>query len=504
MSASAEDDVAGHVFAERYRLDSVIGRGGMATVYLAYDESLGRQVAVKLFHHAFVEAGHQESELTVLAGLDHHGLVTMIDAGVGRDPAGRPRRFIVMPLVRGSNLQTRLFEAPISARHIAEIGYDLAEVLDYVHARNVIHRDIKPSNILLVDYGHGSPRARAKLTDFGIALSDDIERMTAEGVTTGTAAYLSPEQASGEPVTTASDVYSLGLVLLECFTLRREFPGSMVESAVARLSRDPRLPETLSPRWRELLAAMTSRNPDHRPQGRELVSVLKEIVIAESGRHKESDALFPSSDAPAVPRVDNDLDALDTLPTEALHRATAMAARMFEAPISIVSVVDHDRTWLTSHYGPDVARIAREVDLSRATQPHSEPIVIEDARADPRGAGSPLVEGPLALRFYVGVPLKRQDGEVIGTLSVLDFKPGKASEAEIENLNDLAAIIVTQLELRRETLRKVESSGSIPTPVSAPMDAAGATPAAPGPVPAVPSAPVAAPVGMPLGLSAGS
>ena len=165
----------------------------------------------------------------------------------------------------------------------------MAEVLEYIHGKRVIHRDIKPSNILLVDYGNGATRARAKLTDFGIALSDEVERMTAEGMTTGTAAYLSPEQASGAEVTTATDIYSLGLVLLECFTLRKEFPGAMVESAVARLSRDPRIPEELPSAGASLLRAMTSRDPAERPVGRELVSILKQVVIAESGRHKESE-----------------------------------------------------------------------------------------------------------------------------------------------------------------------------------------------------------------------
>ncbi|MFF1635241.1 protein kinase [Leifsonia sp. NPDC058248] len=466
MAFAVDDDVVSQVFAERYRLDSVVGRGGMATVYRAYDEALGRTVAVKLYHAGVGEAGHQEGELQVLASLDHHGLVAMIDAGVARDSNGRTRRFLVMPMVHGSNLQTRLFEAPISGRHIAEIGYDMAEVLEYVHARRVIHRDIKPSNILLVDYGNGSSRARAKLADFGIALFDDIERMTAEGQTTGTAAYLSPEQASGAPVTAATDVYSLGLVLLECFTLKKEFPGSMVESAVARLSRDPHIPGELPTRWRELLGAMTRRDPAARPEGRELVSALKQIVIAESGRHKEAETLFPAG-GPVTVEITAP-DALDTLPTEALHRATAMAARMLSAPISIVSVVDHDRTWFTSHYGAEVARIAREVDLSKATVPQEEPVIVEDARNDPRAKGSPLVEGPLAVRFYVGVPLKRQDGETIGTLSVLDFEPGTASASDIANLQDLAAIIVAQLELRREGMRKAgESSGSIPTPVPA-------------------------------------
>ncbi len=462
-----DDVMIGQVFADRYRLDSVVGRGGMATVYRAQDEVLGRQVAIKLFHAGAGDVGHQESEFVVLAGLDHHGLVTMIDAGVGRDPNGRPRRFIVMPLVIGTNLQTRLFESPISARHVAEIGYDMAEVLEYVHARRVIHRDIKPSNILLVDYGNRATRARARLADFGIALSDEVERMTAEGLTTGTAAYLSPEQAGGGDVTSATDIYSLGLVLLECLTLRKEFPGGMVESAVARLSRDPRIPDELPERWRNLLRAMTSRTPADRPQGRELVSILKQIVIAESGRHKDTETLFPGGRSGGE-AVEIETTALDTLPTESLNRATAMAARMFAAPISIVSVVDHDRTWFTSHYGAEVARIAREVDLSRATVPQAEPVIVEDARVDPRAQGSALVEGPLAIRFYAGVPLKRQDGQVIGTLSVLDFKPGTASQTDIDNLQDLAAIIVAQLELRREGLRWAsESSGNIPTPVSA-------------------------------------
>jgi GAF domain-containing protein len=462
MADPADDDFVSQLFAERYRLDAVVGQGGMASVYRAYDETLGRQVAIKLFHADLGDAVHQEGELAVLASLDHHGVVAMLDAGVASDNSGRTRRFIVMPMVNGSNLQTRLFEAPISARHIAEIGYDMAEVLEYVHARRVIHRDVKPSNILLVDYGHGSSRARAKLTDFGIALFDDIERITGEGQTTGTAAYLSPEQASGEEVTAATDVYSLGLVLLECLTLKREFPGSVVESAVARLSRDPHIPEGLPTRWRELLGAMTRRDPTARPQGRELVSALKQIVIAESGRHKDAETLFPVEGLVGVP------DALNTLPTEALNRATALAARIFSAPISIVSVVDHDRTWFTSHYGAEVALIARQVDLSRASVPEEEPVIVEDARSDPRAKGSPLVEGPLALRFYAGVPLKRRDGQAIGTLSVLDFKPGKASEADVANLEDLAAIIVAQLELRREGMRKAEeSSGGIPTPMPA-------------------------------------
>jgi len=459
MAIPAAGNMAGRLLGGRYRIESAIGFGGMATVYRAMDEALGRAVAVKLFDSSTLDPGRQESELAVLASLDHHGVVNLYDAGVDRDEHGRDKRFLIMALVTGQNLQERIQVSPIASRNIAEIGYDMAEALEYIHGRNVLHRDIKPSNILLVDYGNDAPRARAKLTDFGIALSDDIERMTAEGTTTGTAAYLSPEQVAGTPLTPASDVYSLGLVLLQSFTRAIEFPGSMVESAMARLSRDPVIPVFLPDHWRDLLAAMTARDPGDRPVGHELVSLLQQTVIADSARHKdaESDTFYPSDPHPSMGRS----AILDTIPDEALHRVTAMAARLFSAPISIVSVVDHDRTWFRSHYGPDVDQIARDVDLSTATLPNAEPVIIEDGQTDPRSQDSHLVTGPLGLRFYVGVPLKRTDGQTIGTLSVLDFTPRSASAAEVANLQDLAALVVAQLETRHEGLRTVEMASPL-------------------------------------------
>jgi serine/threonine protein kinase len=446
-------DATDRVLGSRYWLESVIGRGGMATVYLARDQILGRPVAIKHFlRSSDLDTGRQESELAVLASLNHHGLVNLLDAGVDVTDDGARHRYIVMELVRGTDLQSRLAAGPIAARHIAEIGFDMAEALEYVHGNGVVHRDMKPSNILLVDYGNGAPRARAKLSDFGIALSEDTERLTREGATTGTAAYLSPEQASGATVGSATDVYSLGLVLLECFTRRVEYPGSIVESAVARVTRDPVIPTDLPENWRSVLTAMTARKPNARPTPRELVGLMRQLVIAESSRHKDIDAAL----LPATELTESEaLRAayMDTLPDMALDRVTALAARLFAAPIAIVSVIDNDRVWLKSHFGAEVDQILRDVDLSAPGTPIQQTLVIEDTLQHETARNSQLVKGDVGLRFFIGTPLRREGVEVIGTLSVADTKPHSVTEVEIANLEDLAALVMAQLDLRRENRR---------------------------------------------------
>ncbi|MFM2475421.1 serine/threonine-protein kinase, partial [Burkholderia cenocepacia] len=138
----------------------------------------------------------------------------------------------------------------------------------------IVHRDVKPSNILLSPSPVPTREFDARLTDFGIATMEGGARLTATGTVLGTAAYLSPEQALGDRVTPAADVYSLGLVLLEMITGTREFPGPALEALSARVLRDPVVPAEVHPRWAALLTAMSAREPRDRPTTEQVVHEL--------------------------------------------------------------------------------------------------------------------------------------------------------------------------------------------------------------------------------------
>jgi serine/threonine protein kinase len=262
--------------AGRYRLQELIGRGGSAAVYKAVDEVLGRFVAVKVFRPDVSDEGElrrQQAEVQLLSTFNHPGLVTVYDAGREESSSDGGRSFLVMELAQGKDLRNRLRLGPLEAGHVAKVGYQLAGALHYVHLQGVIHRDLKPANIML-GFDEDAGEARAKLMDFGIARVIEGTRLTATGQTVGTATYLSPEQARGEALGTSSDIYSLGLVLLECLTGHVEFPGSPVESAVARLQRSPVIPPRFGPGWAGLLLKMTAMDPSGRPNAAEVAAAL--------------------------------------------------------------------------------------------------------------------------------------------------------------------------------------------------------------------------------------
>lgn len=282
MVAESPSSIRTEVVGGRYRLGDVIGRGGMSSVYCARDENLGRDVALKLFAPQAPDADElkrQEAEIRLLATLNHPSLVTLFDAGIDTRIPDEPRPFLTMELVEGQDLRSRIRHSPVPLDELAVIGAGIADALAYVHGLGIIHRDIKPGNILLVQTRPGEP-LRAKVTDFGIARIADSTRLTATGAMVGTAAYLSPEQAMGSPLSPATDVYSLGLVLLECVKQTMEFPGSAVESAVARLHRPPGIPEDLPAEWTDLIRSMTAIEPLDRPTAADIETALRQALIS--------------------------------------------------------------------------------------------------------------------------------------------------------------------------------------------------------------------------------
>lgn len=266
----------GDVVDGRYEIESLLGRGGMATVYRAVDRQLGRTVAVKFFGASEAPgaaAQRATSEVRLLASLNHPSLVTLFDARV--DEADRT--YLVMELVEGPTLQQLLDEGPVASAAVATMVADLAEGLHVAHERGVVHRDVKPANVLLAPLPGPEARYRAKLADFGIAYLVDSTRVTATGTLMGTAAFVSPEQAQGHPVGPPSDVYSLGLVALEALTGERAFGGTMVEQLTARLLRSPEVPGGLGSGWKGLLTAMTATDPAARPDALEVARRAREV-----------------------------------------------------------------------------------------------------------------------------------------------------------------------------------------------------------------------------------
>ncbi len=266
------------VLSGRYRLVKLIGTGGMGSVYEARDEHTYRAVAVKLFatpdSMTTADRVRQEREIRLLSMLSHPGLVPLYDAGTHEFDDG-PHRYIVMELIADTTLLRKLADGAMHNYEVADLGAQLADALGYVHSRGIVHRDVKPANILMGDGGSAGFARTVKLTDFGVAHFVDGSRLTNDGTIIGTAAYLSPEQVAGEPIGFATDVYSLGLVLLEALTGKQEYSGTLIEAALARLRRDPEIPDGIAPEWRELLGDMTARDPARRPTAVAVASALR-------------------------------------------------------------------------------------------------------------------------------------------------------------------------------------------------------------------------------------
>lgn len=269
MPEPEAQDMTAALFVGRYRLGPVLGRGGAAAVHQALDERLMRQVAIKMFRQdADPDLIRRfEAEARLLARLHHPGLVEIYD--FGRTAQGP---YLVLELLPGPPLSNFLCSGPRPLAETLRTGVDLATTLAYVHGEGVVHRDVKPSNILLGQDG------RPRLADFGISRAVDTAGSTRTGMVMGTAAYLAPEQVQGQGAGPKADVYALGLVLIECLTAERAYPGPPAESAIARLRRPPHIPAGLPWTLTQALDRMTCSDPEERLSAHECAVLLSDAL----------------------------------------------------------------------------------------------------------------------------------------------------------------------------------------------------------------------------------
>ncbi|MBW8481807.1 serine/threonine-protein kinase [Actinomadura parmotrematis] len=252
---------SGLVLNDRYRLLELLATGGMGEVWRAVDDALAREVAVKLLREELVtdEAARRRfaSEARYAAALRHGGIAALFDA---REHDGRA--YLVMELVEGEPLSRRLARTGgLPVDQVLDLVEQTAAALACAHGAGIVHRDVKPPNLMIT--GDGT----VKITDFGIARGLKAASQTQTGMVMGSAHYISPEQASGRPISPAADLYSLGVVAYECLTGVPPFDGRTPVEIALQHVRDvpPPLPRRVPAGTRDLVAEMLAKDPADRP-----------------------------------------------------------------------------------------------------------------------------------------------------------------------------------------------------------------------------------------------
>ena len=314
-----QDDISRPVVLGRYELMERIGRGGFSTVYRARDHKMGRQVAVKAIQRTEELSGRAAREARAAAKLSHPHIVTVFE--LAEDDRNI---YLVSELVEGQTLSGIIRDEPLSGREYIEMMRQVLSALDHAHARGVVHRDIKPDNIMLT----ADRDRQVKVMDFGIARLENTQRLTRQGDVIGTLAYMSPEQADGRGVDSATDVYSAALTLYECLTGANPFRGETAAEIVGRIQAGalplshvrPDLPPELS----ELLEEAMEPDPALRLGIRSLAAGL-ERVLPELAGGGQATTVTSGDQATTVLRGDE-----PTTPTAIYRRAEQPRPGVYE------------------------------------------------------------------------------------------------------------------------------------------------------------------------------
>jgi serine/threonine-protein kinase len=280
----------GKVYGKRYRLIKKIAVGGMGEVWQAQDETILRQVAIKILKQQYMGdpdfVDRFRTEAKHAAMINHDGIANVYDYGEDEGSA-----YLIMELVPGEALSSILErEKTLPEQQVISIITQTALALDAAHREGLVHRDVKPGNLLI------TPDGQVKITDFGIARVANQVSLTQTGQVMGTVQYLAPEQATGKAATAAGDIYSLGIVAYESLAGRRPFKGdTQMAIAMAQINDvPPPLPEGIDPRLVRLVMDCLAKKPDLRPKSALELAARAEALMADSATHIPISTFIPT------------------------------------------------------------------------------------------------------------------------------------------------------------------------------------------------------------------
>lgn len=394
------------VLSGRYRVDDLIGRGGMASVFRGYDLTLGREVAIKILKQdlandtAFRTRFRLEAQAA--SRMAHPTIVRVYDAGedseVGADGQPHPIPYIVMELVRGRLLKDIAAEGPMPPADALRYVDGILEALEYSHRAGVVHRDIKPGNVMVTDAG------QVKVMDFGIAraVSDSSSTVAETTAIIGTAAYFSPEQAKGEPVDARADLYSAGVVLYELLTGRPPFRGDTpVAVAYQHVSEKPLTPseliDTVPPALDAVVLRALAKDPFQRfPDAATFREALDATVDGKQPTKRQLGALTSELYGPNPRQAAETARSLRQLTTDTTMRRTQagppvawiwagvalLAVLLVSVLFWVVTIRPAGEVPSTARIVPDVSGMTYERAAELLTEQNLDPQPVDEASAD--------------------------------------------------------------------------------------------------------------------------